>query len=301
VKRILVVRLGALGDFVLSFAPFAAIRAHHPNAEITLLTTAPFAGLARLCPWFDRVVIDERPPWWNLPAVIRLARRLRGFDFAYDLQTSGRSSRYFVLANRPPWSGIAPGCSHPQSDPAREIMHTIERQRDQLRIAGILDVPRPDLRFLTQTPAPDLPPRFALLVPGAAPSRPAKRWPAANFADLAKILDARGLTPVVIGTASEAALAAEIRDTCPGAIDLTGQTSIAGLFAVSARASLAIGNDTGPMHIAASVGCPCIVLFSGDSDPSLTAPRALDGGWPIILRETDLADLPVERVASALP
>ena len=45
--RILVIRLGALGDFVQSFGPFSAIRAHHPEARITLLTTAPFADLAR--------------------------------------------------------------------------------------------------------------------------------------------------------------------------------------------------------------------------------------------------------------
>ncbi len=62
-KKILVIRLGALGDFVLSFGPFAAIRAQHPEAHITLLTTAPFARLGRLSPWFDAVVIDPRAPW----------------------------------------------------------------------------------------------------------------------------------------------------------------------------------------------------------------------------------------------
>jgi ADP-heptose:LPS heptosyltransferase len=299
--RVLIIRLGALGDFVLSFGPYAAIRAHHPDAEITLLTTAPFAELARRAPWFDAVEIDARPPWWNLPAVIRLAQQLRGFDFVYDLQTSGRSSRYFILADRPPWSGIAPGCSHPQSDPARETMHTIERQRDQLRIAGIVEVPRPDLRWLTQAATPELPERFAILVPGAAPSRPAKRWPVGYFARLAGILMAKGLTPVVIGTTAEAPLAAAIRAACPQAIDLTGRTSIPGLFAVAARAALAVGNDTGPMHIAASVGCRCIVLFSADSDPALTAPRGPGGRWPTILRESDLADLTVERVAGAVP
>jgi ADP-heptose:LPS heptosyltransferase len=121
-KRVLVIRLSALGDFVLSFGPFAAIRAHHPKAEITLLTTAPFAGLARGAPWFDRVEVDARPAWWNLPGLGQLWRQLQGFDMVYDLQTSGRSSRYFTLAGRPPWSGIAPGCSFPQSDPARETM-----------------------------------------------------------------------------------------------------------------------------------------------------------------------------------
>ncbi len=110
---------------------------------------------------------------------------------------------------------------------------------------------------------------------------------------------ARGLTPVVVGT--EADLAATIRAACPQAVDLTGRTQLADLFAVAARARLAIGNDTGPMHIAAAAGCPCIVLFSGDSDPALTAPRGPGGEWPEVLRAARLADLPVERVAAMLP
>lgn len=298
--RILVIRLSALGDFVLSFAPFAAIRAHWPNAEITLLTTKAFAELGRASPWFDRVEIDQRPAWYDVAGVLRLRRQVRGFDFVYDLQTSSRSSRYFQLAGRPHWSGIAPGCSHPQADPARETMHTIERQRDQLRLAGIVDWPRPDLSWLTQAALPALPQRFALLVPGAAPSRPAKRWPVARFAALAVALAARGLTPVVVGGKHEADLGAAIRASCRDALDLVGQTTLFQLFALAARATLAVGNDTGPMHIAASTGCRCVVLFSGDSDPKLTAPRGPDGSWPVILRETVLADLSVARVVEEL-
>ena len=298
--RILVIRLGALGDFVLSFGPFAAIRARHPGAEITLLTTAPFADLARAAPWFDRVVIDARPDWWNLPGLLYLARDLRRFHRVYDLQTSARSSRYFRLAGRPPWSGIAPGCSLPHANPARDGMHTLERQREQLAMAGITAFPPPDLSWLAGTIA--LPPRpYALLVPGAAPHRPRKRWPAARFGELAALLNARGLTPVVLGTATEAPLAATIAAACPAAIDLTGRTSLPDISSLALHAALAVGNDTGPMHLAAAVGCPSIVLFSADSDPALTAPRGPGGSWPVVLREPDLADLPVPRVAGALP
>lgn len=300
-RRILVIRLGALGDFVQSFGPFAAIRAHHPEARITLLTTAPFAGLARLCPWFDTVETDARPAWWNLAGVLALRRQLRGFDFVYDLQTSGRSSRYFRLAGRPPWSGIARGCSHRQSDPAREVMHTRERQADQLRLCGITRVPWPDLGFLTSRIAPTLPHPCALLVPGAAPHRPAKRWPAERYGALAALLAGRGLAPVVLGAAADRALAASIRAQCPEAIDLTGRTALADLFALAAGAALAVGNDTGPMHIAAAAGCRSLVLFGPDSDPSLTAPRLPDGGWARVLRAARLADLSVARVAAALP
>lgn len=299
--RILIIRLGALGDFVLSFGPFAAIRAHHPAARITLLTTRPFASMARAAPWFDAVEEDVRPSWWNLPGLIRLRTVLQGHDMVYDLQTSGRTGWYFHLAGRPSWSGVARGCSHPQPAEPRRRMHTLERQRDQLLHAGIATFPPADIAFLTRRPIEHLPPRFAMLVPGAAPHRPAKRWPAARYGALAQVLVSRGLVPVVVGTAAEHALAAEIVDACPAAIDLTGKTAIADLFAIAARAELAVGNDTGPMHIAASTGCRCIVLFSTDSDPALTAPRGPDGNWPQVLRVPVLADLSVERVAAALP
>ncbi len=296
-RRILVIKLGALGDFVLAFGPFAAIRAHHPEAQITLLTTSPFAELARASPWFDAVRLDARPGWWNLPGLWRLARHLRGFDFVYDLQTSARSSQYFRLAGRPPWSGIARGASHPHANPGRDAMHTIDRQCEQLAMAGIAAIAAPDLGWLATAGRNfDLPRPYALLAPGAAPHRPAKRWPVARFAALAATLAARGLAPVVIGTAADAPLADAIRATCGAAIDLTGRTTLADIATLAAGAAYAIGNDTGPMHLAAAMGCRCVVLFSADSDPALTAPR----GAVTVLRCERLADLPVARVAAAL-
>lgn len=308
-RNILVIRLGALGDMVMSFGPFAAIRAHHPDDRITLLTTAPFAGLMRAAPWFDRVEVDARPSWWNIPAVLRLRGQLRGHDMVYDLQTSSRSSRYFSLAGRPAWSGIARGASLAHANPGRNALHTIDRQRDQLEHAGIHDFPLPELGWLRATPLPPpveaaLPGRFALLVPGAAPHRPAKRWPVGHFGALARVLQGRGLAPVVVGAGNDAPLAAAIREACPAALDLTGRTNLPQLAAVASRAALAVGNDTGPMHVAAAMGCPGLVLFSADSDPALTAPR---GPGPSgarlvrVLRQDVLADLPVERVAAALP
>ena len=294
--RLLVIRLGALGDVVLSFGPFAAIRAHHASAEITLLTTAPFADLARRAPWFDRVAVDARPAWANLPGVLRLARQVRGFDFVYDLQTSARSSRYFRLAGRPGWSGIAPGCSHPHANPRRDFMHTLERQREQLAMAGVTAFPEPDLSWLAGRRF-DLPAPYALLVPGAAPHRPAKRWPAERYRELAELLRGRGVAPVVLGSGAEAPLAAAI----PPAIDLTGQTTFADIATLARGAAVAVGNDTGPMHLIAAVGCPSVVLFSADSDPALTAPRGPGGAWPTVLRVPDLADLPAARVAATLP
>jgi ADP-heptose:LPS heptosyltransferase len=296
-KNILVIKLGALGDFVLAFRPFAAIRAHHPEARITLLTTPPFTDLASSTPWFDAIVSDDRPRWWNIPALLHLRRVLRGFDMVYDLQTSGRSGWYHRLAGRPPWSGIAAGASHPHANPDRNAMHTLERQRDQLSMAGIADFPEPDLAWLTAAPSTPLPSPYAVLIPGAAPHRPRKRWPVEFFGALAEILAARGQTPIIVGAAQDAPLAAAIRAICPAAIDLTGRTNLRQLASVVAGASLAVGNDTGPLHLAAATGIPCIALFSAESDPALTRPR----GQVTVLSTANLADLPLHRVAEALP
>jgi ADP-heptose:LPS heptosyltransferase len=296
--RVLVIKLAALGDFAQAFGPFAAIRAHHPGARITLLTTRPYAALAGLSPWFDEVIDDGRPDWTDIPAVLRLARRLHAarFDRVYDLQTSSRSSRYrWFVGRRAEWSGIAPGASHPHANPARDAMHTVDRQREQLEMAGIRDFPAPDLTWLDADVAHfGLPDRFCLLVPGASPGRPAKRWPAEQFAGLAAGFE---MPAAVLGGPAEAPLAATILAAAPAAIDLTGRTSFAEIGALARRAAFAVGNDTGPTHLLAACGCPTLALFGQDSDPALCAPRGPRAEW---LRHVPLADLQPDAVRAAL-
>jgi ADP-heptose:LPS heptosyltransferase len=295
--RILVIRLGALGDFVQSFGPFAAIRAHHPRAHVTLLTTPPFAELARRSPWFDEVWPDGRPSWRDPGAFLALARRLRGarFDRVYDLQTSSRSSRYrWLVGLGVEWSGIAAGCSHPHANPRRDLMHTLDRQREQLETAGIRDFPPPALEWLEADLARfPLPPGFGLLIPGASPLRPLKRWPTERFAQLAA---SAGLPVAVLGGPAEKEIAARILAVAPGALDLTGRTSLAEIAALARRAAWAVGNDTGPTHLVAAAGCPTLALFGEDSDPSLCAPR---GPAVEVLRHIPLADLPLKAVQAA--
>ena len=296
--RVLVIKLAALGDFAQAFGPFAAIRAHHPGARITLLTTRPYAPLARMSPWFDEVWEDGRPDWTDLPGVFRLGCRLRGagFDRVYDLQTSSRSSRYrWFVGRRAAWSGIAPGASHPHANPRRDLMHTVERQREQLEMAGITDFPAPDLSWLhADVQQFGLPQHFCLLVPGASPGRPAKRWPEDRFGALAAGLD---LPAVVIGGPAEGPLAAAIVAAAPGTVDLTGRTSFADIAALARRASFCVGNDTGPTHLVAACGCPTLALFGQDSDPALCAPR---GAHATFLRHLPLSGLDPAEVAAAV-
>ncbi|MCQ8240340.1 glycosyltransferase family 9 protein [Rhizosaccharibacter radicis] len=308
-RQVLVIKLGALGDVVQAFAPFAAIRNAHPDARITLLTTRAFVALCGASPWFDRIEADARPKLWNLSGMLRLRRQLRApggsaFDLVFDLQTSGRSSRYHALAGRPPWSGIGRGVSLPHDNPSRDFMHTRDRQRDQLARAGIADVPDPDLRWLAHHPdrprGADLPAApYAVLVPGAAPHRPLKRWPGERFAQLAVRLQKDGLRPAVAGGPDDRALGEAIRAACPSTLNLAGHTSLTALGPLLAGAALAVGNDTGPMHMAALLGCRSVVLFGPDSDPALTAPRGPDPELVRVLRRPSLDDLAVDEVHAA--
>jgi ADP-heptose:LPS heptosyltransferase len=300
--RILVIRLGALGDFVQSMGPAAAIRRHHAGARIVLLTGAAFAELGRAAPYFDEVWIDERPAFTDLRGVLRLRRRLRGgrFDRVYDLQTSDRSGFYFHLMGPgwPEWSGIVRFASHRHSGPERVRLHTLERQREQLRVAGIIETPPPDLAWAARPVERfRLPERVVLLVPGGSAHRPGKRWPIESYAELAVRIAARGIVPVVLGGAIERPLGALIRARCPAALDLTGETSFGEIAGLAGRALRAVGNDTGPMHLLVAAGAPATVLFSSASDPALTAPRGRD---VVVLRRDDLADLPVDEVAATL-
>lgn len=305
-ERILVIKLSALGDVVLAMGPFAAIRAAHPEAHITVLTTRPYVDLMKASGFFDSIAIDRRPKLSQVREVLALRRFLRNgnFDRVYDLQTSDRTGFYFKLfwpGPKPEWSGIARGCSHPHANPERASMHTIDRVAEQLADAGIKDVPAPfisgpdiDLdRFGIRSP-------FVLICPGGAPHRPAKRWPAERFGLLAKKLADYRLTPVLIGTDSEADVLNRIDQMCPKARNLMGRTGFLDIASLAERSVLAIGNDTGPMHIAAAAGAPSVVLFSRESDPKRCAPRGHGPNAVSIVRESDLRELTVNRVMDVI-
>jgi ADP-heptose:LPS heptosyltransferase len=297
--NILVIKLSALGDFVQAMGPFAAIRHHHPDARIILLTTRPFAAFAADSPYFDDVWIDSRPKPWDVAGMIRLRKLLRSAKFAmvYDLQTSDRSTSYFHLMGSPPWSGIATGCSHPHANPNRDVMHTLDRQAEQLLMAGIARTPPPDLSWVEADVAPfALPERFVLLVPGGAAHRLAKRWPAERFAALADKLAERSIASVVLGTTRDAEQVEAVVGGSSHAMSLIDKTDLADIVAIARRALGALGNDTGPMHLIAAAGCRSVVLFSDESDPALCAPR----GNVEIIRRDDLAELDVESVLTAL-
>jgi ADP-heptose:LPS heptosyltransferase len=310
--RVLVIKLGALGDFVQAFAAFRQIRLAHGHDEITLLTTPPYAELARASGLFDRIETDGRPK--GLRRTLALFARLRRARYGrvYDLQTSSRSRWMFYafLPSAPQWSGISPGASHRQTRPDRDAMHNLDRMADQLHVAGVGpayepgEAPPADLSWAAMVAGaePDalmdqlgLKAPFALIAPGASPVKPEKIWPAESYAALAQALATAGLQVAVVGGPAEARLFTLIAARAPDAVDLIGKTDLVALASLGTRARLAVGNDTGPTHLLAYAGTPGLMLMSRVSDPAHCGPR----GRMRWLRAEDLAALKVETVLAA--
>lgn len=299
---VLVIKLGALGDFIQACGPFKAIRAHHLGEQVTLLTTRPFVSIARASNYFDSIWVDDRPSLMRWAAWFQLRRRLRAGQFSrvYDLQTSGRTAVYYKLfesAYTPEWSGIAPGCSHPHHNPNRDSMHTLDRQSEQLRDAGINSVFKPELSWLkSDIQKFGLSNRYALLIPGGSARRVKKQWPVRYFRRLAIKLTLSGLQVVLIGQASEVANHSKIAEKLDKVVSLAGETTLAEVAEIGRSATVCIGNDTGPMHILAAGNRPLVVLFGCASNPELCAPRGENVKCLASEDDGPIEDLSLERV-----
>lgn len=168
----------------------------------------------------------------------------------------------------------------------------------ELRYEAIPSPAETDTSWLTADIAKfQLPARYALLVPGCSPGHSHKRWPARHYARTVNNLHTMGIASVLIGTAAEKDVLDEIQHLAPTAINLCGQTSLFDIAELARQAQIAIGNDTGPMHIAGIVGCPAISLFSGKTDPEKSKPL---GARVVALQAQDIATIAPETVCEAI-
>jgi ADP-heptose:LPS heptosyltransferase len=201
------------------------------------------------------------------------------------------------------------GAALPHRNPARAGMHPLERHAQQLEHAGIwpdaptrpLSAAPPDLSWILERaifkarPGSTKPRPSALLIPGSSAKHPEKRWPVEHYGALAARFEAEGFDVLIIGALQEGELARGLQRHAPRARDLTGRTDFAQIAALGARAAVAVGNDTGPVHLIAAAGAPTIVLFSSASSPELSAPR----GHVTVFQAPDLKDVAVETVLAA--
>lgn len=281
-KKILLIKHGALGDIIQGFDAFASLRKGYPHAHITLLTTQPYQKLMVSSNWFDEVLIDERASAWNLLQALRVRSLFsQNWDKVIDLQCSQRTATYARLKSKGTrWFGTAPNAT----DSMPDFTGTTNRQRmlTAVSMAGA-GVSEPDLSFLTSSaylkPGAGLEPPYAVILPSSSATKPSKRWPVENYIRLAGALKDKGWQPVLTGTELDRPITSEIAAACRGCLDLTGKPNLFLLAELALGSSIVIGNDTGPVFLAARLNVPTLMLMGADTDASMSAPYGEKARW----------------------
>jgi heptosyltransferase-1 len=280
--RILVVRLGSLGDLVHTLPAVSAIRRAHPRAEIDWLVEPPHREFLDLVPIVSNVVVlagRSIGGWRRTAAVLRA----RHYDAAIDFQGLVKSAvlarvsgaRRVLGFDRDALRERAAAIFYKERVAVGEGRHVIDKNLALASAIGaktdIVEFPIRDVA----SPAVDevrarAGERVALLNCGAA--WPNKRWPPDRFGELAIWLrDTHGLASVVLWGPGEREIADAIVRASAGAATAAPETTLTDLVALARAAQLVVSGDTGPTHIAEAVGAPLVALF-GPTDPHRNGP-----------------------------
>lgn len=291
-RRVLCVRLDALGDVLMTTPALRALKAGRPSRQLTLLTSHAGAAAAELIPELDDSMVFDAA-WLKSAATrtdsapeLQLLGQLkdREFDaaviFTVYSQNPLPSALFLFLADIPlrlaycrenPYQLL----SHwlPDPEPAGGIRHEVRRQLDLVAAVGCstaderlsLRVPqqaRQRIDALLRALPLDLSGRWLVLHPGA--SAPSRRYPPAQFAAAAAELVRRhGFQVLFTGSGGEQQLVEEIRRAMDApSLTLAGQLDLPGLAALLERAPLLLANNSGPAHLAAALGTPVVDLYA---------------------------------------
>lgn len=325
-KRILVIKLTALGDVILSLPSIRAIREKYPDAWISVLVGRRSRQIVRNCPAVnDVIVFDEGQKEERASRAVRMSRILarENFDIVVDLQNN-KISHFLAFAsgariraghaNRK-WSFLL---NRRVKDATTAHMGPVEHQFLVLKQIGV-DSPNKKLEFWTD---PREEARMAQFLeeawvspgqvvvginPGSSPQWPTKQWDVENFAKLCDELAKRNIRVIITGSEDDRPIVKELLElTRNRPIDAVGKTSITELGALIRRCQVFISSDSAPMHIAAALGVPLVALF-GPTDPKrhLVPPPVYQVFWkevhcsPCYLRSCPIGHICMKKIGVA--
>ena len=324
--RIALVKLSSLGDVVHALPVAATLRAARPRAQLSWIVERRESTLLRGHPALDEVIVADTRGWRRArrPAALRAAvrdvaalrRRLAGarFDVAIDLQGLVKSGVLAAATRAPVRLGFAAGWgreplsalfTNRRVTPPAAARHVIEQYLALLEPLGVSErvldfslpvTPAAETAMDEWLAAAGLKPHRRLVVLNPGAGRPDKRWPVTHFADLARRLaDAEAHVVVTWGPGEEADAHA-IAAASPAR--LAPPTDLATLTALLRRASVMVAADTGPLHMAAGLGTPCVGLYG----PTSAVRNGPFGGGHRTLTSAGgtLAGLPPEAVAAVV-
>jgi heptosyltransferase-2 len=283
--RILIVQTAFLGDVVLTLPLVAALRQCFPQARVELLTVPTNAALLQDQPGVDAVMpYDKRGT--GMRGLLRMGRQIhaRGYDLVLSPHRSLRSALLVACSGSPQRIGFSRWLTrwaYTATVPRPASAHEVQRNLQLLAALGADPVPTPSRLTLHVAPAAWQKAREYFsgygvgqdevvigLIPGSQWGT--KRWPAEYFAALIKHLASTPQMRVALfGGASDRPIAKAITAACGvPVLDLIGQTPVQELPAYLQRCTVVVSNDTGPMHIAAALAKPVLVLY-GPTTPAL--------------------------------
>lgn len=284
VKNILIVKPSALGDIVHSLPFLNAVRTRFPHASIDWVVAHGLHSFLEGHPYIRRLWVIKKDHWKQtarLGKTIQEIRELKnglgsvGYDVAVDLSGLFRSGLITWFSKAPVRLGFRESDEGSPFFYTHKIhgsmdIHAIDRY---LEIARFMGCPTDSIvyPFAPYDPEPSilqqLPDEYVMMSPSAG--KPANRWPAERFGELASRLD---LPTVVIASAAEAPIAEKtVRHSRGKAVSIAGQTGLKDLLAVIGKARFFVCNDTGPMHMAAALNVPVFAIF-GPANPVRTGP-----------------------------
>jgi ADP-heptose:LPS heptosyltransferase len=286
-RNILVIDFGQLGDVVLSLPALAAVRSKFPRSKVTVAVgraagpVVELAGVADDVLAVDRVGLRDGPKVLSVFRIGKLVQevRRRRFDFVIDLHSLSETNLLGYLSGAPRrLYARRPGRSidylsnfRPQPPVEDRSKHAIERYLDVLAPLGVGEVSRvPRLpareaegraveELLRKAGAGSDAPLVGMF-PGAG--HPSRRWPLERFAELAWAFVRNDAVRVALFAGpEERPLVRQMRAAFPPSTVVLDRLTIPQLAAAAARLSVFVSNDTGPMHVAAAVGTPVVILM----------------------------------------
>lgn len=295
-RRILLVRLGSLGDVARVLPMLAGLRARFPEATIDWAVQSRAADLLRGHPQLDRVFVVPFRKWHQAvsPEGLRLTRamRERDYELVLDFQGSMKGTATSFLASR---RGVRVGWTPAHAEEGTWLLfhghrappgHRVNRHlrfRCLVDWLGVPDLPGEPPPYTAEDLAPverfvaergDLPRPWVLVYPWTSPAGVHRRWNPERMRRATRMIGERtGGTPLVGWGPAEEADARAFVESVEGAA-LAPPTTIRGQCALLERCDLFVGMNTGPMHLAALVGTPVLAVFGDRSDPALHAPVA---------------------------
>lgn len=303
-KRILIVRLSAIGDVVMASGLIPALRALHPDARIAWLVEPAAAPLLAHNPRLDEVIVWPRGEWqqlWRERRYTELWRRLREFRRALRAQRFDLALDTQGLLKSAVWSWLS-GAPQRLSLIGREQSHRLATERvvpppdagprpigaEYCHLARHLGAPEGSFRLdLAVGAAPRARAHERLAAAGVSAgvryvtlcpftTRPQKHWFEDRWQALARRCRDAGLVPVLLGGPGDRAAAARIASGVPGLVDLAGALKLDETVAAIEGAALLIGVDTGLTHMGTALEVPTVALFGSTCpyrDPR--APRSV--------------------------